>query len=508
MEPKIGIFIFHRDFRIIDNSGLISFCELCDIVIPLFIFTHKQVDNDKNEYKSIHSVRFMIESLSDLQESLNGRLYTFYGNTTDVLKELHQKIKYRFIAFNQDITPYSTSRTKTIREFINKMNNIHNNANIIELFTYNDYYLCDFEYKQILNKGNPYVKFSAFERKTIDYLISNAERLEVIDKNKKIRNKTNLKGAIHGDLINMKSFISLGCAYIRFVNPSNEKCCKGINKHGFEIEPMETWEGTRKNALDILSRIKEGEYHSYEKDRNNLSFQTTQLSAFLKYGLISVREAACAILSNCDKLTHNIMKNNALFRQLLWREFYAIILYYIPRVLKEPFQEKYKNIKWINNSKWTQAWRDGRTGYPIVDACMTQLNKTGYMHNRGRLIVSSFLVKLLLTDWRIGEHYFASMLVDYDPASNNGNWQWVAGTGTDSMPYFRIFNPWTQSEKYDTDAAYIKNWLPHLQRVEAKHLHQWDKYHTQYDLKELNYIPPIIDYTTQRENTINVYKSV
>ena len=130
------------------------------------------------------------------------------------------------------------------------------------------------------------------------------------------------------------------------------------------------------------------------------------------------------------------------------------------------------------------------------------------MHNRGRLIVSSFLVKLLLTDWRIGEHYFASMLVDYDPASNNGNWQWVAGTGTDSMPYFRIFNPWTQSQKYDINALYIKKWLPHLETVDPKHLHQWDKYHTYYDINQLNYVSPIIDYATQRTKALSLYKNV
>jgi deoxyribodipyrimidine photo-lyase len=266
------------------------------------------------------------------------------------------------------------------------------------------------------------------------------------------------------------------------------------------------------NALDILKKIEKGEQDDYGSKRNDLSYSTTQLSAFIKYGLVSIREVACSILGidgkKTDKITYGQMKNNALFRQLLWREFYAVILFYIPRVLKEPFQEKYKKLKWINNDKWTTAWKNGRTGFPIVDACMTQLNKSGYMHNRGRLIVSSFLVKILLTDWREGEHYFASMLVDYDPASNNGNWQWVAGTGTDSMPYFRIFNPWLQSEKYDKNASYIKKWLPHLKNVDAKHLHKWNEHWEDYDLKVLNYVKPIVDYKTQREKALKLYKSV
>jgi deoxyribodipyrimidine photo-lyase len=503
MTTNVGIFIFHRDFRIIDNVGLNAFCELCDSVVPVFIFTHKQIDNDKNNYKSIHSVRFMIEGLSDLQESLNGNLYTFYGNIIDVLRELHKKINYNYIGFNQDITPYAVSRTNSIKSFITKM------KNTIELITYNDYYLCDFNDERILSKDKPFVKFSAFERRAIEYLIANKESLVVVERTKQIHQKCNkIKET------NIKYSISLSDAYISFVSPSNNVCCRGVNKHGIEPESMELWEGSRKRAIELLTLIKKGQYASYGKHRNNLNYQTTQLSAFLKYGLLSVRELCCAMLkptSSCSKITtiqYKTMKSNMLFRQLLWREFYAIILYHIPRVLTEPFQEKYKKIKWSNNTGWTQAWKDGRTGYPIVDACMSQLNKTGYMHNRGRLIVSSFLVKLLLTDWRIGEHYFASMLVDYDPASNNGNWQWVAGTGTDSMPYFRIFNPWTQSQKYDINALYIKKWLPHLETVDPKHLHQWDKYHTYYDINQLNYVSPIIDYATQRTKALSLYKNV
>lgn len=498
---KLGIFIFHRDFRIVDNKGLNNFCALCDQVIPIFIFTHKQVDNEKNEYKSIHSVRFMIESLGDLHGSLNGHLYTFYGDTLDVLRELHKLTKFTHIGFNEDISPFAKERTKSIRGFTSKY------KGELTLETYDDYYLCDFNNESILNDGRPYVKFSAFERRAVDFLSSNPENINIVERSQLIKKKCKLNKNTADELIQRRSHITLEKAYVKFVAPSGHKCCKGIVKHGLEVEAMEIWEGSRKKGLQILSAIKGDKFDTYGQERNALSYPTTQLSAFLKYGLVSVREACRAMLKGkCGNA--RAMTNNPLFRQLLWREFYAIILYHVPRVLVEPFQEKYKKLKWTNNAQWTAAWKDGRTGYPIVDACMTQMNKTGYMHNRGRLIVSSFLVKLLLTDWQVGEQYFASMLVDYDPASNNGNWQWVAGTGTDSMPYFRIFNPWTQGDKYDGDASYIKKWLPQLKEVEAAHLHQWDKYYTQYDLTAIDYTAPIINYVERRKKALSVYKNV
>lgn len=516
-EIKVGLFIFHRDLRIQDNRGLNNFCELCDIVIPIFIFTPQQIDNDKNNYKSIHSVRFMIEALSDLYDSLNGNLYTYYGKQNDILRELYKKIKYNYLGFNQDTSPFSIKRSKGIEKVIETIND-ENNGCIVKVKTYDDYYLCDFKNDTLLNSGHPYVKFSAFENRVAEYLTNGYNEkehpLKVVERTQLIKKKCDVykNSTITTHLKDYKYYISLGEAYISFVQASNDECCKGVNTHGINIDEIEFWEGNRKKAMTILEKLRKGSQNDYGKKRNDLTYSTTQLSAFIKYGLVSVREVACSMLGiNCNKkikITTSKMKNNPLFRQLIWREFYAIILFYIPRVLGEPFQEKYKKLKWTNNNTWTQAWKDGRTGYPIVDACMTQLNKSGYMHNRGRLIVSSFLVKILLTDWREGEHYFASMLVDYDPASNNGNWQWVAGTGTDSMPYFRIFNPWLQGEKHDKDASYIKKWLPHLQKVEPKHLHHWDEYYKDYDLKELGYLKPIVDYKTQRMKALKLYKSI
>lgn len=492
MNYKIGCFIFHRDFRIQDNRGLNDFCKLCDIVIPIFVFTPNQIDNDKNHYKSIHSVRFMIEALSDLYTSIDKNLFTFYGDLLDVLKELYKKTGFHYIGFNQDITPFSIKRTRLLKKVFGE-----------KILTYNDYYLCDFESPKILNDNKPYVKFTAFKNRCIDYFKQNTDLLQVVERTYEINKK--IKKSI--ELLSIKQLmskysISLDDAYLKFLIPSNHICCKSMKKHSISLTTMDQWEATRNKGIKILKQLNDGVFNSYGKNRNELSYKTTQLSAFLKYGLLSVREVAKTMLNMSS------IDDNPLFRQLLWRDFYAIILYYNPRVLKEPFHKKYSKLQWENNTLWTQLWKDGKTGFPIVDACMTQLNKTGYMHNRGRLIVSSFLVKLLLTDWRKGERYFASMLIDYDPASNNGNWQWVAGTGTDSMPYFRIFNPWLQSEKYDKDALYIKKWLPQLKEVKTKHLHQWDEHYEEYDLKKINYLKPIVDYKERREKAIHVYKKV
>jgi len=184
------------------------------------------------------------------------------------------------------------------------------------------------------------------------------------------------------------------------------------------------------------------------------------------------------------------------------------ILYSFPRVLGNAMKPNYNKVKWHHNASYLKKWQQGETGYPIVDAAMTELNITGYMHNRGRLIVASFLVKTLLISWEHGEEYFATKLTDYDIASNNGNWQWIAGTGADSQPYFRVFNPWSQSETYDKDALYIKKWLPQLEPVLPKDLHTWNTSCKKTEYKEIKYPEPIVDYAEQKEKALKMYASV
>jgi deoxyribodipyrimidine photo-lyase len=198
--------------------------------------------------------------------------------------------------------------------------------------------------------------------------------------------------------------------------------------------------------------------------------------------------------------------NHDLIRQLIWRDFYMNILFSFPYVLGKPMKPSYAKIKWHHNAGWLKAWSSGLTGFPVVDAGMRQLNTTGYMHNRARLIVASFLTKTLLIDWREGEEYFAKKLTDYDPASNNGNWQWIASSGADSQPYFRIFNPWLQGAELDPHANYIKKWVPELKDVSPKDIHTW--YETWKDNKQIKYPKPICDYQVQKEKALAMFRKI
>jgi deoxyribodipyrimidine photo-lyase len=254
-------------------------------------------------------------------------------------------------------------------------------------------------------------------------------------------------------------------------------------------------------TFEAYKKLKQiGDFKKYDEERNDLTKETTQLSPYLKFGCVSIREVY-------EIFRDKLQPEGGLVRQLIWRDFYIHLLDAYPKMLQgKSLNEKYDSIKWGNNREWFKKWCDGETGYPIVDACMKQLNESGYMHNRGRLIVSSFLIKVLQIDWRWGEKYFAQKLIDYDPAANNGNWQWASGSGADSQPYFRIFNPWLQSSKHDPNAIYIKKWLPNLSSVQPKHLHEWDKYFTEYNLKDLKYFSPIVNYKTMKERTLKMYK--
>jgi deoxyribodipyrimidine photo-lyase len=224
----------------------------------------------------------------------------------------------------------------------------------------------------------------------------------------------------------------------------------------------------------------------FVKEGAQLEGKVNELSAYIKFGFISIREA------------YKTKKNDDEFvRKLIWRDFYANILYLFPSVLNKPMIEKYEKIKWSDDRSALRKWCEGKTGFPIVDAGMRELNSTGIINNRNRMIVASFLVKVLHINWLYGQQYFAKHLIDYDPASNNGNWQWIASTGVDSQPYFRMFNPWLQHKKFDKDCAYVKKWIPELSDVPARDILKWHDKHSEYNV----YIAPIVDYDIQKEIT-------
>ena len=447
-----SIFIFRRDFRIYDNIGLLNCFKNNKNVIPLFIFTPEQITN--NDFKSDNAVQFMIESLKELNEEI--KLNICFGHYIDVLKDIIKTYEVATIYTNTDYTPYAKKRDEDIEQLCNGL------GIILELF--HDITL--FEPNTVFNKsGQIYQKFTPFYNNCLTLKVVNPKKNKIYDKIIKIKSKYSI------DFEETKKFY---------------KYNKNLNVNG-----------GRKNGLKIISLI--SKFKTYENTRNILSINTTHLSAYLKFGCLSVREVF-------HKFKKKFGLQDPLIRQLLWREFYYHLGYGFIEKFGYSLKDNYNNIKWVNNKKNLELWKQGNTGYPIIDACMQQINKTGYMHNRGRLLVASFLIKNLGIDWRKGEKYFAQSLVDYDVLVNNGNWQWVSGSGADSQQYIRVFNPSLQSERYDEDCEFIKYWLPNLKDIKNKELHYWHEHYHKYDLKAINYYKPIVDYIESKKKTMEMYK--
>lgn len=251
--------------------------------------------------------------------------------------------------------------------------------------------------------------------------------------------------------------------------------------------------GGRNAALERLQALAECRNYAEERDFPALS-ATSDLSAYLKFGCCSVREVYYAVV-------RELGEQHPLLRQLYWRDFFSHIAWHFPQVFGHAFQSRFDNIAWSRNEDHFWAWAEGRTGFPLIDAAMRELNATGRMHNRLRMVTASFLVKDLHISWRWGERYFAQHLLDYDPCLNNGNWQWAASTGCDAQPYFRIFNPWLQQQKFDPDAVYIKRWLPELAALPAKRLHRW------YESGDAAIYPlPMVDHAEQSRRCKSLYQ--
>jgi deoxyribodipyrimidine photo-lyase len=453
MTEKYTIFIFRRDFRIVDNLGLNYAMENYKNIIPIFIFTPEQI-GEQNEFRSDNAIQFMIESLKDLDSKLkrkSSKLHIFQGENITVLKKLTSKLNIENIVFNMDYTPYAVKRDSEISDFCKSKS-----INCVQI---EDYLLTDI--KTLLKKdGKPYTVFTPFK--------NNGIKKDIVKPVKKIKN---------------------------LITISNIKCDDYIK---YSINDDILINGGRSLGRKQLLKLKENK--EYNNERNNLTYSTSHLSAYIKFGCLSIREVYWAIIDSLGK-------ENKLIEQLFWREFYFYISYYFPQVLKgKNYNPKYDNIKWIKNNNLFLKWCNGETGYPVVDAGMRELNKTGYMHNRARLITSNFLNRMLGMDWRLGEKYFAIKLTDYDPSVNNGNWQWIASTGTDPKPYFqRLFNPIIQSEKFDKKAEYIKKWIPELKDIPPKDIHNWN---TKFKNYENIYLTPVVEYKEAREKSVKMYRDV
>lgn len=431
-QYSISLFIFRRDLRLHDNTALLEAIRLSGRVISCFIFDPRQIE--LHPYRSEAGLQFMLESIRDLQQQLQGKLALYHASPEQVVKRLHEQQQIQAVFINRDYTPFSRRRDDELATVCKQLG--------IALHTLPDILLNEPE-QALKNDQTPYKVFTAF--------YNNAKQIPV----------------------------SLPQAWVK---PDFLEVASEFNIEQLDLPLLKTVvKGGRNQALAMLDRL--GDYADYQNTRDFPALNaSSRLSAHLKFGTCSIREVFYAIFERLGS-------EHPLLRQLYWRDFFTHIAYHFPRVFGQAFLEKFDGLAWDNNPDYFQAWCDGKTGFPIVDAGMRELNATGLMHNRVRMIAASFLVKDLHVDWRWGERYFARHLLDYDPCVNNGNWQWAASTGCDAQPYFRIFNPWLQQLKFDPDCRYIYRWIAELQAFPVKAIHQWDKKHS-----ACAYPAPIVDH--------------
>ena len=425
---KISIFWFRRDLRLKDNHGLFQALESGKKVLPIFIFDEDILDLLEN--KSDKRVDFIVQALQTLNsflKSKNKGIKIFKGKPLEIYKKLTENYEIEAVYSNEDYEPYAIKRDQEIADFLASKNIAFHQFKDQVIFHKDEIVKAD---KKPYTVYTPYSKLWLNEFQKVD--------LQGFPSEKKLDNLLEI--------------------------PFEE----------FKIEDI----GFQKT--DLAFEVPEADLHiikTYEETRNFPAVKgTTQLGVHLRFGTISVR-----------KLAKIAKENNLTFlKELIWREFFMQILYHFPKVVNHSFKSKYDAIPWENNPEFLEKWKAGKTGFPIVDAGMRELNTTGFMHNRVRMITASFLIKHLLTDWRIGEAYFAEKLMDYDLSANNGNWQWCASSGCDAAPYFRIFNPDEQQKKFDPDFKYIKKWIP--------------EFGTKY------YPKPIVEHKKAREKVLKVYK--
>ena len=431
MSEKVNIFWFRRDLRLDDNIGLNEALNNKFEVIPLFIFDENITDElDKNDPR----VNFIYKQLeyinSTLSTKFNSKLLVLKGNPFEVIQKLITDYNIGEVFSNHDYEPYAIARDKKINEFLLSKN--------ILFSSFKDQVI--FEKDEITKDDKtPYVVYTPYMKKW----------------------KTKLDGT------NLSGFKSKDLTHNFYSKNDSYNWCT-LNSLGFEKSNMEV--PNYKLDEDLVEK--------YENERNFPSLNSTsKIGPHLRFGTVSIRQVLLFVLK---------CKNEVFLQELIWREFFMQILWFFPNTQTRCFKEKYENVQWLYDEESFNKWCEGKTGYPIVDAGMRELNATGFMHNRVRMITAGFLCKHLLIDWRWGEAYFAKKLFDYELSSNIGNWQWAAGTGVDSAPYFRIFNPTTQAIKFDKELKYINKWVTNL--------------------NELDYPKPIVDHKFARQRCLETYK--
>ena len=431
MAEKVSVFWFRRDLRLDDNIGFLEALKGEHPVLPIFIFDKNILDKlPKDDARVTFIYNNLQKMRAELQDDYHSSIALFYGKPEAIFKELISNYEIATVFTNRDYEPYAKERDERIEQLLDK--------NDITFETYKDQVI--FEKDEVVKSdGDPYVVYTPYKNKwkeTFD-----------IDKLK----------------------IHYTSQYLDNLLQNSRLPTTSLSEMGFE-----------KSSIDIPDyEVTPTLLDNYEDTRNYPAKDhgTSRIGPHLRFGTVSVRKIV--------KKAYDA-SNETFWSELIWREFFMQILWHFPETKDKAFRSKYDRIEWRNNEEEFQKWKDGKTGFPLVDAGMRQLNATGYMHNRVRMLTASFLCKHLLIDWRWGETYFAEKLLDYEMSSNVGNWQWASGSGVDASPYFRIFNPTTQIKKFDKDHDYIKEWVG--------------------DLQEIDYPDPMVDHKEARERCLKVYK--
>lgn len=425
----VNIMWFRRDLRLHDNAALYHALKSKHPVVPIFIFDKNILDD--LEDKKDRRVAFIRKALLEMQEVLikhNSSLEVYYDTPLKVYRELLKKYTVDTVFANEDYEQYAMDRDDAIHQLLQQ----HKSS----LQLYKDQVILAKD-EVLKDDGKPYTVFTPYSRKWKAVLTD----------------------------FHLTSYPTK--KYFNNLFSSTPHRIPSLESMGFEEV------GEKFPAENVPAEL----IKDYKEKRNFPAIKgTSHLGVHLRFGTISIRELA----AKAKKYGETFLN------ELIWRDFYHMILWHFPHVRKEKaFKPEYDQIRWLNNEQHFKAWCNGQTGYPIVDAGMRELNETGFMHNRVRMIVASFLTKHLLIDWRWGEAYFAKKLLDYDYAANNGGWQWAAGCGCDAAPYFRVFNPTLQTEKFDKDLKYIRKWVP--------------------EFEGFDYVKPIVDHDMARKRAIETY---
>ncbi len=432
MNKKVSIFWFRRDLRLDDNVGFLAALKGNYPVMPIFIFDSEILEKLPTNDPRVNFIHDTLQKMrSELQDQHGSSIAILKGKPIDVFKELLKEHNISEVFTNRDYEPYALERDTEIENLLGKSD--------IPFHTFKDQVI--FEKNEVVkDDGDPYVVFTPYKRKWKEGF-SEKEHLNIHYTSQYLKN-----------LIEHSRLPNLSLSEIGFE-------ASDIKVHDYDVTPtlIENYEDTR----------------NFPAMENG----TSRLGPHLRFGTVSIRKMMKKALAE---------KNEVFWSELVWREFFMQILWHFPHTVTDAFKSKYDRIPWRNNEEEFEKWKNGQTGYALVDAGMRELNATGYMHNRVRMLVASFLCKHLLIDWRWGEAYFAEKLMDYEMSSNVGNWQWAAGSGVDAAPYFRIFNPMTQIDKFDKQKKYIHKWVPELEKS--------------------TYPDKMVDHKEARERCLSTYK--